>query len=580
MDPSRASSERVDGAPLAADGRDGNGGAPERIPAPGPRARLDGAAVMVAVFVSGAVLLGVEIAASRVLAPFFGNSLFVWGSLIGVVLTGLAVGYWAAGALADRLPAPQLLIGVMALAGLAILAVPLLDERVLEAVVSWDPGPRLNPLIAAIVLFGPASVLMAGVTPIAVRLRARSLAHVGRTAGRLFSVSTAGSIVGTLATSFFLIPELGTDQLIGFAAAALFAAIVVVALAERMVVATVVAALATAGAGVLAITLAPETGGTLSEAAAQNWSPLYRTRGAEASLDARDPRAAIAQPELRVVYSQDTQYHRLSVVEDLDTRYLRFDNSLQSAMYIDDPDRTRFRYTDFFHLGVAYNPSAQDVLFIGLGAGSSEKAMLRDFPAMQMHAVEIDPVVVDVAQRYFEVPEDDPRLEISVGDGRRFLADEDARWDVIVIDAFFADAIPFHLVTREFLQLAQSRLNPGGVIVTNAIGSIEGPGSRLFRSIYRTYRTVFPTVLVHPAILPGDEGDATFRNLILVATEQAAPQRTFLAQRWEEIRAEAPTAPDLRRPILDRHDALVPTDDVPVLTDDYAPTDALLLLFQ
>jgi spermidine synthase len=167
-----------------------------------------------------------------------------------------------------------------------------------------------------------------------------------------------------------------------------------------------------------------------------------------------------------------------------------------------------------------------------------------------------------------------------VGDGRRFLADEEARWDAIVIDAFFADAIPFHLVTREFLQLAQSRLEPGGVIVTNAIGAIEGPGSRLFRSIYRTYRTVFPTVLVHPAILDGDTGDETFRNLILVATEQTAPQRTFLAQRWEEIRAEAPTAPDLERPILDRHDELVPTGDVPVLTDDYAPTDALLLLFQ
>jgi spermidine synthase len=337
---------------------------------------------------------------------------------------------------------------------------------------------------------------------------------------------------------------------------------------------------ATIGAGAGSFALAPETGGVLSEAAAQNWSPLYRTRGAETSLDARDPRAAIAQPELRVVYSRDTQYHRLAVVEDAETRYLRFDNSLQSAMYIDDPDRTRFRYTDLFHLGVAYNPGARDVLFIGLGAGSSEKAMLRDFPDVRLHAVEIDPVVVDVAQRYFEVPEDDPRLEISVGDGRRFLADEDARWDAIVIDAFFADAIPFHLVTREFLQLAQSRLNPGGVIVTNAIGAIEGPGSRLFRSIYRTYRTVFPTVLVHPAILPGDEGDATFRNLILVATEQAAPQRAFLAERWEEIRAEAPTAPDLEKPILDRHDELVPTGDVPVLTDDYAPTDALLLLFQ
>jgi spermidine synthase len=206
--------------------------------------------------------------------------------------------------------------------------------------------------------------------------------------------------------------------------------------------------------------------------------------------------------------------------------------------------------------------------------------MLQDFDDVRLHAVEIDPVVVEVAHDWFEVPRDDPRLEISVGDGRRFLADDDQRWDAVVIDAFFADAIPFHLVTREFLQLAQERLNPGGVVVTNAIGAIEGPGSRLFRSIYRTYRTVFPTVLVHPAILPGDQGDETFRSLILVAGEAAAPQRTFLAQRWGEIRADHPTAPDLRQAILNRHDALIPTDDVPVLTDDYAPTDALLLLFQ
>ena len=144
----------------------------EVVPAGAPRRseRTRALTIAAAVFVSGGVLLGVEIAASRVLAPFFGNSLFVWGALIGVVLTGLAIGYWAGGALADRLPAPWLLVAVMGLAALAVLAVPLVDGAVLEAVVSWDPGPRLNPLVAAIALFGAASVLMAMVTPVAVRL--------------------------------------------------------------------------------------------------------------------------------------------------------------------------------------------------------------------------------------------------------------------------------------------------------------------------------------------------------------------------------------------------------------------------
>nr|MDQ4030542.1 fused MFS/spermidine synthase [Actinomycetota bacterium] len=447
--------------------------------------RLEGWTVGFAVFVSGAVLLGVELAASRVLAPFFGSSLFVWGSLISVVLAGLAVGYWVGGALADRVPARRLLVGTLGLGALAVLAVPLADAPALAAVVAWDPGPRANPLLASLLLFGPPSVLLAATTPIAVRLAARSLDQIGETAGRLFALSTAGSIAGTLATAFFLVPRLGTDQLLGVAAAALFVAAGVVALPGRSPAfaggAVVLATFAVA-AGYAA---APHAGETLSAEATQNWSPVYRLRG-YGYLDARDPGANAAGGDLEVIHTEDTRYHRLSVVEDETTRYLRFDNSLQSAMYIDDPFRTRFRYTDYFHLGLAYNPRARDVLFIGLGAGSSPKLMWRNFRRLRVQVVELDPEVVEVGYRYFHVPRDS-RLAVSTGDGRRFLAERNRRWDVIVIDAFFADAIPFHLVTREFLELARSRLAPGGVIVTNVIGALDGPGSKLFRSIYRTY---------------------------------------------------------------------------------------------
>jgi spermidine synthase len=330
--------------------------------------------------------------------------------------------------------------------------------------------------------------------------------------------------------------------------------------------------------GAYAVSLGTQRIEPLTETSARNWSPLYRLHGYGYG-DARERRTALQPRGLRTVFAEDTRYHRLAVVEDEDSRYLRFDNSLQSAMYVDDPFRTRYRYTDLFHLGIAYEPDARRVLYVGLGAGSSPKRLWRDFSDAQITAIELDPVVVDVAYRYFGVPRD-PRLQVEVGDGRRYLAGREQRWDVIVIDAFFADAIPAHLVTQEFLQLARSRLAPGGVIVTNAIGALAGPGSRLFRSIYKTYRTVFPSVAVHPAVLPGDAGDEQYRNLIVVATEKALPARSVLAGRWDEIRRTAPTAPDLRKPIHDRHDAEIPTADVPVLTDDYAPTDALLLLFQ
>jgi spermidine synthase len=525
-----------------------------------------------AVFVSGAVVLGMEIAASRVLAPFFGNSLFVWGALIGVVLAGLALGYWAGGWLADRLPTPSLLAGVMGLGALFVLAIPVLDEPILEAIVRWDPGPRLNPLLAAIALFGLPSVVLAGVAPTAVRLRARSLTTLGQTAGRLFAISTAGSIAGTFATAFWLIPEFGTDQLLGLAAATLFLAAALVAFSERLLLLTALAAGGVALASYAAVELAPETGGTLSQAQATNWSPLYRRSGYVRGQEVERGGAG-----LTLRYAKDTRYHRLSVTDSETTRYLRFDNSFQSGMVLGRPFATAFEYTELFHLLKAYNPGARDVLFIGLGGGSSPKRLWRDFPELRLQGVELDPVVVDVAYRFFELPRD-PRLRVEVEDGRRYLNRTERRWDAILIDAFFSDAIPFHLFTSEFMELARSRLNSGGVILTNTIGSIAGDQSRLFRSVYRTYRSVFPTVLVHPTLVGGRGDDTTLLNLILVATEQAAPTKTFLAERWRRIRAEAPRAPDLLNRIADRDDRPVSLDGVPTLTDQYAPTDALLLI--
>ena len=534
------------------------------------------AAIGVAVFIAGAVLLGLEIASSRVLAPFFGSSLYVWGALIGVVLAGLSVGYWLGGMAADREPTPQLFVAVLGLGALLVLAIPFVDGWVLDQVVELDPGPRLNPLLATVVLFGAPAVVLGTVSPIAVKLRARSLDRLGRTAGRLFAISTAGSIAGTFATAFWLIPELGTDQLLAAGAVALMLAAAAVALVERLTAAFVVAVAIAAASfgGVLA--LAPEKGGIVAASEFRNWSPVYRQRGIDAGPRSGDP--ADGQSGFEVLHAKDTQYHRLAVVEDGTSRYLRFDNSFQSGMFLEQPFRTRFDYTDYLQLALAYNAGAKRILFIGLGGGSAPKRMWRDFPALQLDVVELDPEVVDVAYRFFELPRDE-RLRVDVEDGRRYLSQNEGPWDAIVIDAFYSDSIPFHLATREFLELAQARLAPGGVIATNVIGAVDGKQSRLLRSMLRTYRTIFPTVAIHPVFSDGDADRTAVTNVIFVAAEGAAPAKQFLAERWRGVREDAPGAPDLGRAIRDRVDAPISTSNVPVLTDDYAPTDALLLLF-
>ena len=247
-------------------------------------------------------------------------------------------------------------------------------------------------------------------------------------------------------------------------------------------------------------------------------------------------------------------------------------------MYLDDPYRTRFQYSDYLHLSFAYRAQTRRILYIGLGGGSAPKRTWRDFPGVRIDVVELDPEVVDIAYKYFELPRD-PRLTVAVEDGRRYVSGHDGPWDVIVVDAFYSDAIPFHLATREFLELARSRLTPGGLVVTNIIGAVKGPDSRLFRSMLRTYRAVFPTVAIHPVIDTGGNDLESVRNIIVVAGEGAAPSKQFLLDRWREVRRRSPGAPDLAAAIKGRVDAPISTQDVPVLTDDYAPTDALLLLF-
>ncbi|MGI8974832.1 MAG: fused MFS/spermidine synthase [Gaiella sp.] len=540
--------------------------------------RLRAFALPAAVFLSGAVLLGVEIAASRVLAPTFGSSLYVWGSLIGVVLAGLATGYAAGGVLADRWPTPWLLIGSLAVGAMLVLAIPLVDGRVLEWITAWDPGPRLDPLLASVALFGPASIVLASASPIAVRLAARSLDRLGRTAGRLFSISTIGSIFGTFATAFWLVPSYGTDQVLAVGSVGLLAASGIVAAAEKLVLPAVALVVAAGASALAVVALAPETGGRLEGSAARNYSPIVRQR------EDRTPRkldaASVEQlaTGFTVREARETRYHRLLVVEDGESRYLRFDSSFQSGMWLDDPVRTRFAYSDYLQLGLAYNPSATRILVIGLGGAAVQKRLWRDFRDVEVTTVELDPEVVTAARRWFALP-DDPRLPVEVGDGRRYLDRTDRQWDVIMVDAFYADGVPFHLTTLEFVERLRTRLRPGGVVATNVIGAISGDQSKLTRALVKTYRAVFPTVELHPVFDgPSDRRPDDIRNIIFVGTERASPTRRRLAASWDETRrARAPKAPDLANAARDRWLRPIPLGDVPLLTDSYAPTDALLL---
>jgi spermidine synthase len=488
------------------------------------------------VFTSGGVLLALEIVASRVLAPVFGNSIYVWGSLIGVFLTALSVGYWVGGSLADRYPTRAAFCGLVFLAGLLTVPIPAVAPALLSALVAADLDSRTGPLVAALVLFFPASLVMGTISPYAVRLSARSVATVGGTAGRLYALSTLGSIAGCFAAAFWLISVMGVRDII-LALGLVEMALAVVGLAGlRRVGAAGVAALVVAGAGVGVPRWVPGDG-----------------------------------PEIR--YARDTVYHRITVSDEGRVRYLKLDNYWQSALDLENPRRTVFRYADYMHVGMVFQPRPERVLVIGMGGGTVPKRYLEDYPEVRVDVVDIDPEVVEVAHRFFGVPRGG-RLRAFAQDGRRFVQRAADRYDHVLLDAYLRDTLPFHLATREFYAEVRAKLNPGGVLVANVIGALEGPHSRLFRAVYRTLREVYPAVYVFPVDYGPVGWPEALRNIIVVATDR----------RWSPAEVQERARQVRGRVAVERFEAVVGdlyqrpirTEDVPTLTDDYAPTDALL----
>jgi spermidine synthase len=484
------------------------------------------------VFVCGAVLLGLEIVGSRVLAPYFGSSIFVWGSLISTFLAGLTIGYYMGGFLADRRPRLLAMAVLILIAGVLVVILPVVAPPVNRSIASVDFGPRLSPLVATVCLFFLPSMFMGTVSPYAIKLAASSLATIGNTAGLIYAISTAGSIVGALLTAFYLIQMIGVRSILYSLGVTLMALAMLLIIIHRA------------------------TGERLSKRA-MVWGIVGIFCSSLPALAA-----------INTLYEKDSLYHHIIVTDDNGMRTLRFDRLRQSALDLNEPDRMVFHYTQYLHLAMAFHDNPQRVLFIGLGGGSTPRRFHRDYPTLQIDVAELDPEVVSVAKRYFMFQASE-RMQVQVVDGRIFLQKTPYRYDVIVLDAYYADAIPFHLSTREFLQELKAKLTPTGILVSNIIGTVRGADSKLFRSMLKTLQTEFPQTYVFPV----DE----VSNIIVIATqekERLGKQEVIRRSRRleDERKVQFPLERFAHTYVLDP----IPLHDVPVLTDDYAPVDGLL----
>jgi spermidine synthase len=501
------------------------------------------------VVLCGAVVMALELTASRILAPYFGSSIFVWGSLIGVVLTALSAGYYIGGRAADKRPDLGTLSLIILTAGVFVLLIPLVTPVAFDFINSLNLGERISPLIASVVILTMPSFLLGMVSPYAIRLAAKNLSDLGNLAGKLYSLSTAGSILGTFVTAFVLIPELGIIRILQVSGIVLVGLSL---LGLKGKIRTVLVLLL-----VLSAFLSPPT--------------------------SMSPNLMFFKLSLNeVILEKETLYHHMMVLEGIDpfhggkVRTMVLDDNLHSAMDLNDPQRIIYNYNNYFHIGFVFNPNITNVLFIGGGGFSGPKRFLADYPQVNVDVVEIDEDVISAAKRYFDV-RNDPRLRIFNEDGRLYLVRSDRKYDLIVLDAYSRTYIPFHLMTQEFFKEISKDLNQNGVVVSNIIASLTGSSSELLKAEANTVRQTFSNVYVFEAGMHASGGSdySTTQNLALVATKMQ------MRYSKEELVAKAKLTPIIKIPNFQEYVSTLvegewAVNSQIVLTDDYAPVEALL----
>jgi spermidine synthase len=503
-------------------------------------------ALYVDAFLTGAIVMSFEMLGSRYLNPYFGSGIYTWAALISTVLAALTAGYFLGGFVADRTASATLLGTLVAVASLYLVALPSFAQTVLEFVFGADDNVRTGSLFAALAIMFPPVMMLGVYSPFAIRLLLRSARQSGSVSGAVYGISTAGSIVGTLGTTFFLIPLLGTRAitlLLGAVGLACGLALIAIASLRRRG--------ATAGLALVA---------ALALAAA--WSSTHAW-AAEPFDEAA--RAAMLKQRDGQVAHLETEYNDLFITKTgaflaMATR-VKSERIAHSTVDLRDPDDLPIPYTSMMTAALLYPETAKRILMVGLGAGSISTYLTRAMPEAAIDVVEIDGGVIAAGKTYFGLRETD-KVRFIENDGRVFLNRHKETYDLIILDAFRELGVPFHLLTKEFYALLKQRLAPGGAAVFNVTG-----GTKLTSSTLVTLRAVFPTVDVYPVF---DAGNVT--QVIAVATSAPEPSPEALAQRASALQEQHRFRYPLPRLAAARKlEFTMPGGEL--LTDDFSPVN-------
>ncbi len=473
------------------------------------------------VFISGAVIMILELTGSRILAPHVGNSLPVWTGLIGIILGSLSIGYVWGGKIADNKPTVAKLSLILFLASITLSVIPMLSKFALPTITALFFDLRIAASIATILLFTLPSILLGMVSPYALRLKLKDIQSSGTTAGNLSAISTIGSIFGTFFAGFFLIAFLGSSTILSVLAVTTF--FLSCLLATKYFWKKVILFIIFFG--------------------------LLSKTDSLASLQFHHP-----------VLEKDTLYNHVSISDITNAtpkqtvRELIIGNAHNSAMFLNS-NELAYDYTKYYRLVDHFVPNITNALMIGGGGYSYPKDFIRVHPRATLDVVEIDPGVTELAKQYFSF-RPNAHTTIFNEDGRTFLNREGRQYDAITIDAFSDYWSPFQLTTQEALKHMSAMLSPQGVIITNTVSTIAGDRGKFLRAEYYTYKSVFPYVAIFPISDPQE--DLALQNIMIIAakkplklTDKNKKFQSYLSTIWT---GDIP-------------------NDVPILTDNYAPVE-------
>ena len=435
----------------------------------------------VIVFLAGAIGMGLELIAARVLSPYVGSSNVVWTSIIGIILASMSLGYWLGGKKADKEANNNILSNILLFAAIFTSIIPILETLVVKQLAGMIANLIIAAIICAVIVFSIPSFILAMISPFAVKIKSKEDDEIGSLSGRISSLSTIGSITGTFLMGFVLIPNIGVSN-INIAVTLVLVAMSVFAREERdkkYIYSTILM--------VCIMLILIITG---------KW--LFKINNPDILLDT------------------DSQYSRIWVkkvsTEMATYKTLQVDTGLESYINAETGEMGA-KYLRFYDLFEYFNKDAKSTLLIGGAAYTYPIHYLDKYEDKTIDVIEIDDKMTQIAEEQFGLNTSEPRLKIYTQDGRSYLNYSSNKYDTIMIDAFKGTNAPFELTTYEALVQAKNMLNDNGMVLTNVISSVEGEESKFIKYEYATYKAVFDDVKIF-MVSNHDKYDK--QNLILV----------------------------------------------------------------